>query len=73
MAQNPVERNFVTRFLLGFAVIVLMFVGGGAVGQLFRMVGIQYGAWLGTAVGAVAVFVCFAALYTRYDASFASE
>ncbi|SNZ04245.1 hypothetical protein SAMN06269185_0497 [Natronoarchaeum philippinense] len=70
MNQNPVEDNFVTRFILGIAVIFLMSVGGGAVGQLFSDLSVPYGAWAGTLVGAIAVFLVFTILYRRYDASF---
>lgn len=73
MTQNPVEENFVTRFLLGLAVIFAMTIGGGAVGTTFSDVGLPYGAWIGVAVGAIAVFVAFAALYGRYDASYTSD
>ena len=67
---NPVENNFVTRFILGFAVIFAMMIGGGAVGWAFSSIGIPYGDWLGVAIGAVVVFAVFAVLYRRYDASF---
>jgi hypothetical protein len=69
MDSNPVERNPVTRFVLGFAVIAAMAVGGGAVGTLFDSVGVPAGEYVGVAVGAAAVFVAFAAWYRRYDAS----
>ena len=55
MNQNSVEDNFVIRFVLGSAVIFLMSVGGGAVGQLFSDLSVPYGAWTGTLVGAIAV------------------
>ncbi|GAA0677911.1 hypothetical protein ACFQDG_02720 [Natronoarchaeum mannanilyticum] len=70
MEQNPVEDNFVTRFLLGAAVIFAMSMGGAAAAELFRRVGMPYGAWVGTLVGAIAAFVAFAILYRRYDESF---
>ncbi|MFC6904231.1 hypothetical protein [Halalkalicoccus tibetensis] len=67
MPSNPVERNFLTRFILGFAVIGLMSIGGGAVARpLVSMVGPIAGF-----IGALIVFVLFARWYTRYDASFA--
>jgi hypothetical protein len=73
MSTNPVDANFVTRFLLGFAVIAAMTVGGRAVGSAFVSVGIPYGEWLGVAVGAMLVFAVFAVLYRRYDAAFDAD
>jgi len=70
MQQNPVEDNFITRFFLGCVVIFVMSMGGGAVGELFSRLSVPYGAWVGTLVGAIAVFLAFTALYWRYDASF---
>ncbi|MFC4544413.1 hypothetical protein ACFO5R_21010 [Halosolutus amylolyticus] len=70
MGTNPVEENFVTRFLLGFAVIVAMAIGGRAVAAAFVSAGIPYANWLGVAVGAVLVFAAFTVLYRRYDASY---
>ena len=70
MASNPVEANFVTRFLLGTAVLLAMVLGGGAVGQLFLNRGVPYGDWLGTGLGMIVVFAVFAVLYQRYDADF---
>lgn len=73
MGSNPVEANFVTRYLLGFAVIVAMMLGGGAVGAAFRATEVPYGGWIGVTVGAVLVFVGFVVLYGRYDASYDDE
>lgn len=70
MSLNPVEENFVTRFILGFAVIVAMFAGGGAVGSTLQSSEVPYGGVLGTALGAIVVFLVFVVLYRRYDASF---
>lgn len=71
--MNPVEANFVSRFLLGLAVISAMFVGGGAAGRVFQSTGIQYGGVVGVATGAMLVFAGFTLLYRRYDASFAGN
>lgn len=73
MENNPVEDNFVTRFLLGFAVIVALMIGGHAVGTAVLSVGIPYGDWVGVAVGAVLTFVVFTVLYQRYDASYGAD
>ncbi|WP_254544021.1 hypothetical protein [Halomarina pelagica] len=73
MGNNPVEDNFVTRFLLGLAVIFAMMIGGGAIGGAFLSLGVPYGDWLGVAVGSVLVFVAFVVLYRRYDASYDTE
>jgi hypothetical protein len=70
MSLNPVEENVVTRFILGFAVIMAMFAGGGAVGSTLQDSGVPYGGVLGTALGAIVVFLAFVVLYRRYDASF---
>ncbi|ADJ15145.1 hypothetical protein [Halalkalicoccus jeotgali] len=69
MARNPVERNFVTRFLLGLAVLTLMYIVGG---PLVSMAGPVAG-FASVFVGALAAFVLFAHWYARYDASFESE
>jgi len=73
MAENPVERNPITRFLLGLAVIAGMFLGGGAVGWLFREAGVPYGDWIGVAVGAIAAFLLFTIVYSRYADPFDGE
>lgn len=70
VTRNPIERNFLTRFLVGLAVVFGMFLGGGALGWTFLSVGVPYGDWIGTGVGAVLAFAAFAVLYRRYDASF---
>lgn len=72
MVNNPVENNFITRLILGFAVIVAMMIGGGAVGGLLMNAGIPYGDWIGVAVGAIVVLGVFVVLYQRYDASYNS-
>jgi len=69
MAQNPVERNFVTRFVLGLGVILAMMAAGGLTGQLFSTFEFPYATAVGVFIGALAAFVVFAAWYTRYDAS----
>lgn len=66
MPTNPVEDNPVTAFILGLAVIAAMFLAGGAVGWLGGQVGVPYGDVAGVAVGALATFVVFALLYSRY-------
>ncbi|KYH26728.1 hypothetical protein HAPAU_18320 [Halalkalicoccus paucihalophilus] len=73
MPRNPVERNVVTRFILGFAVLTLMYVVGGAVGgPLVSMAGPVAG-FIGVFVGALVAFALFAHWYARYDASFGTE
>lgn len=71
MTRNPVERNVVTRFLLGLAVLLGMMVGGAGGAAVFRRLGVPYADWTGVFAGAVVVFLAFAVVYTRYDASFA--
>lgn len=71
MSQNPVERNVVTRFILGLAVITAMSIGGSVVGSLLQDSGVPYGGILGVATGAILVFLAFVVWYSRYDASFA--
>ena len=73
MARNPIEDNFVTKYVLGFAELFTMMIGGGAVGRTFLSIGIPYGNWLGVAVGASLVFAVFTVLYRRYDASYTTE
>lgn len=72
METNPVEANFVTRYILGFAVIVAMMIGAGAVGGGFRALQIPYGGLIGVALGAILVLVAFIILYGRYDAAYDS-
>lgn len=73
MARSPVERNVVTRFLLGLAVIAGMMIGATAGGRLFATLAVPFASVAGVLVGALAVFVAFAVWYTRYDASFDAE
>lgn len=70
MVHNPIERNVVTRFILGFAVITSMYVGGGVVaGPLVSIAGPVAG-FVGMFLGALVVFIAFAHWYARYDGSF---
>jgi hypothetical protein len=73
VVTNPVEENVVTRLLLGFAVIFAMMLGGGAVGSALDTTPLPYGGVLGVGTGALLVFVGFAVLYRRYDASVRAE
>ncbi|WP_122087945.1 hypothetical protein [Halalkalicoccus subterraneus] len=73
MVHNPIERNAVTRFILGFAIITLMSIGGEVVaGPLVSIAGPVAG-FVGMFLGALAVFVAFAHWYVRYDASFEAK
>jgi hypothetical protein len=69
MSTNPVEANVVTRFLLGFAVIVAMMFGGGVGGSTLNDTTVPYGGVVGTAIGTLVVFLGFAVMYRRYDQS----
>lgn len=69
MSPNPVENNVVTRFLLGLAVILGLFLGGGAGGALLGRFSFPYSTGIGVLLGSLVVFVAFAAWYTRYDAT----
>lgn len=71
MNSSPVERNFVTRFLLGFAVLTLMYIGGSVLARPLASVGGSAAGFVGMFLGALLVFVPFAHWYARYDASFA--
>ena len=73
MGQNPIENNLVTRFLLGFAVVVAMILGGELVGGALLRLDVPYGDWIGVAIGAAVVFLVFTALYRRYDAAYDGE
>ncbi len=73
MATNPVERNVVTRFVFGFAVIAATMLGAGAVGGGLRTLAVPYGAWIGAAVGALAVLVAVGVVYTRYDRAYTRD
>lgn len=70
MPRNLVERNFVTRFILGLAVIGLMYVGGAVLARPLVAIAGPYAGFIGMFVGALVVFVLVAWWYTRYDASF---
>jgi hypothetical protein len=70
MSSNPVERNVVTRYLLGFAVVVAMLLGGGAVGGAAVALALPYGGVVGAVVGGALVFAVFTFLYDRYDAAY---
>lgn len=69
MVTNPVEENVVTRFLLGFAVIVAMMMGAGAGGYVLRTLDFPYAEVMGVVIGAMFVFIGFVVLYRRYDAA----
>lgn len=73
MSSNPVERNFVTRYVLGFAIMGAMMLGGGAGGWTLATLGVPGGTWLGTLLGALVVLVAIGVWYNRYDESFADE
>lgn len=73
MKQNPVEDNFVTRLILGVAVIYAMMIAAVSVATAFRNVGIPRAELIGTALGAMLVFVIFALLYRCYDARFGPD
>ena len=66
MANNPVEANPVTRWLLGMAVILLMFLGAGGIGWLAGRTDLPFARPVGAAVGAAAVLVVVGAWYWRY-------
>jgi tellurite resistance protein TehA-like permease len=54
-------------FLPGLGVIMKMAcVGEGVVLGLLEY-GVPYGEWIGVGIGAIAVFIAFAAVYTRFD------
>lgn len=67
MEQNIIERNFIVSFLLGLGVIMAMAVVGERLAIGLLEYGVPYGEWIGVAVGAIAVFIAFAAVYTRFD------
>jgi hypothetical protein len=69
MSPNPVERNPVTRFLLGLAVIVGMMVGAQLLAGALLSVEFPYGALVGAVVGSLLVFGGFVVWYARYDAA----
>ncbi|WEL17125.1 MULTISPECIES: hypothetical protein [unclassified Halorhabdus] len=71
MEQNPVEDNFITRIILGFVVLYAMLIVGSSVGNMFSTDN-GYVALIGFVIGALFVFVIFAALYSRYDQSYNS-
>jgi hypothetical protein len=69
MDSSPVESNFVTRFVLGLAVIFAMFTVGSLVAAAFSILDARYAGGAGVLLGALATFVAFSVWYTRYDAS----
>jgi len=71
--MNPVEGNFVTRFVLGPAVISAMIVGGSIVAMGFSGLDVPYAGGVGMLLGALAVFAAFSVWYTRYDASWPEQ
>lgn len=73
MSTNPVEANVVTRYILGFAVITAMMFGGGVGGSLLNDTSAPYGGVVGTALGALVVFLGFVVLYRRYDQSYSES
>lgn len=73
MASNPIERNFVTRFLLGLVVIGAMAAGGAFLARPLTSLGGPVAGFVGMFVGALLVFALFAGWYSRYTASFATD
>lgn len=67
MEQNIIERNFVVSFLLGLGVIMTMAFVGERLAIVLLEYSVPYGEWIGVTVGAIAVFITFAAMYTRFN------
>jgi len=67
MDSPLVERNPITRFLFGLAVIAAMMLGGRVVGESFLALGVPGGDWIGVGAGAALVFVGVAVLYSRSE------
>ncbi len=67
MGQNVIERDPVVSFLLGLGVIMMMAFVGEQLATVLLEYGVPYGEWIGVGVGAIAVFIAFAAVYTRFD------
>lgn len=70
MARNPIEQNFVTRFILGLVIIGLMSAGGAVLARPLASFAGSTAGFVGMFLGALLVFVLFARWYTRYDDSF---
>ncbi len=73
MPRNSIERNFVTRLILGVAVLTLMYVAGGTLARPLVSMGGPIAGFIGVFVGALVMFVLFAHWYARYDGSFETE
>ncbi len=73
MLPNSVEKNPVTRFILGLVVIICMSLGAQVAMMVLSWVGIPYPNWTGVIVGSLAAFVTFAAIYTHYYPSHSSD
>jgi len=73
MAQNPLEKDVLTRTIFGLVVILFISLGGGAVATAFVEWDIPYGRWIGVVVGGGLVLIAFVILYNRYDAQFERE
>lgn len=69
MAKNPIENNPVSRFILGFAVIFGMFVGGGIGARVFASISMPFAELIGVVIGALAAFAMFSWFYFKYDKS----
>lgn len=69
MGKTPVERNFITRIILGFVVIFVMLIMGSVIGNVMSSIN-KYAGWLGFAIGAILVFVIFTAMYYNYSRSY---
>ena len=73
MAQNPLEKDVLTRTIFGLVIIFLISLGGGAVATVSLKWDVPYGAWIGVVVGGGLVLIAFVLLYNRYDAQFESQ
>lgn len=70
MSRNPVERNFVTRLVLGLAVLpCCRWPVGPSRARSFTVAGPVAG-FVGMLPGALVAVVLFARWYAGYDASF---
>lgn len=72
MGKTPVEKNFITRIVLGLVVIFAMLIMGSAVGEIMSSIH-EYVVFLGFTIGAIFVFVIFTAIYYNHSRPYDDE
>ncbi|WP_074854739.1 hypothetical protein [Natrinema salifodinae] len=66
MDQNPIEKNPITRIILGLVVVIGMSIGAHIMIVFFSFLKFPYAPWIGAIVGSITIFLLFSLLYREY-------